>query len=81
MEAARVSGLAVDRGQLFPSVDIAAAVIRDHRGRPRYGLSGITVAGLIAPPEFERMAEALRDEADRISATLFGAPPRGTPVA
>ncbi|MAS45595.1 MAG: IclR family transcriptional regulator [Rhodobacteraceae bacterium] len=81
VEAARVSGLAVDRGQLFPSVDIAAAVIRDHRGRPRYGLSGITVAGLIAPPEFERMAEALRDEADRISATLFGAPPRGTTVA
>ncbi len=71
-EAGR-TGLAFDRGRLFPNVDIAAAVVRDHRRRPRFGLSGITLAGLHTEDAFLRMAGDLREEAGRIEAALFGA--------
>ena len=56
-------------------MDIAAAVVRDHEGRPRFGLSGITLAGLHPEPAFLAMAEDLRHESRRIETALFGAQP------
>lgn len=72
VEQARSDGYAFDLGQLFRGLEIAAAVITDPAGKPRLGISGISIAGQLTRPEIEQLGAALRDSADFISESLFG---------
>lgn len=70
--AAGRSGYAFDLGQLFRGLDIVAAVIRDHEGEARFGVSGIAIAGQMSREELETLAIAIRDRSELISANLYG---------
>lgn len=72
VEQARRDGYAFDLGQLFRGLEIAAAVVTDPSGKPRLGISGISIAGQLTRPEIEQLGAALRDSADFISESLFG---------
>lgn len=73
VEKARRDGYAFDLGQLFKGLEIAAAVVTDAEGRPRLGISGISIAGQLSREDIERLGVDLRDSADWISEALFGA--------
>lgn len=73
VERARRDGYAFDLGQLFKGLEIAAAVVTDAEGRPRLGISGISIAGQLSREDIERLGVDLRDSADWISEALFGA--------
>lgn len=72
VETARKLGFARDRGQLFHALDTVAAVIPDHRGDPRFGLSALCIAGQLDDAAMQALAQDLRDTAARIAARLFG---------
>jgi len=72
VERARRDGYAFDLGQLFKGLEIAAAVVTDAEGRPRLGISGISIAGQLSREDIERLGVDLRDCADWISEALFG---------
>lgn len=72
VEKARRDGYAFDLGQLFKGLEIAAAVVTDAEGRPRLGISGISIAGQLSREDIERLGVDLRDSADWISEALFG---------
>lgn len=74
VKAAGESGFAFDFGQLFNGLEIAASIVTDNTLKPRYGISGIAIAGQMNKAEIENMAIDLRDAADWISESLFGAP-------
>ncbi len=65
-------GYAFDYGQLFKGVDIVAAVIRDHTGEARFGISGIVIAGQLPRPALTALGQDIRRTADHISANLYG---------
>jgi len=69
---ARKTGFAFDRGHLFKGLDIAAAVIADHDGQPRFGISGIAVTGQMTEAELQALARELHEATIRISANLYG---------
>ena len=68
---ARRTGYAFDRGALFTGVDIVAAVVRDHAGAPRFGISGIAIAGQAEPAALDALGRAIRDRAEVIGARLY----------
>lgn len=72
VERARSDGYAFDFGHLFRGLEIAAAIITDYSGKPRLGISGISIAGQLARPDIERLGAELRDSADWISEAVFG---------
>lgn len=72
VEKARHEGYAFDFGQLFRGLEIAAAVVTDSAGKPRLGISGISIANQHSRDDIERLGVALRDSADWISEVLFG---------
>ncbi len=72
VEQARRLGYALDCGQLFRGVDAAAAVIVDREGRPRLGLSGIAIAGLLPRRTLQGIGRELAALAQRLGAALFG---------
>lgn len=69
---ARSDGYAFDLGQLFRGLEIAAAIVTDPSGKPRLGISGISIAGQLKRPQIEQLGAALRDSADFISESLLG---------
>ena len=72
VERAQLTGFAFDHGTLFQGLDIAAAVIVDHEGRVRFGISGIAIMGQMKKTELDALARELRDTTNRISANLYG---------
>ena len=64
-------GYALDLGQMFVGLDTAAAVIADHRGHPRFGISAISIHGQMGRADLEALGRELRDVARRIGAALF----------
>jgi DNA-binding IclR family transcriptional regulator len=70
---ARRTGYAFDPGNLFRGVDIAGALVTDTRGTARFGLSVIAISGQMKHDDLKAAALDLRDAADWISETLFGA--------
>ncbi len=72
VEKARRDGYAFDFGQLFIGLEIAAAIVTDPTGKPRLGISGISIAGQLSRENIERLGADLRDSADWISEALFG---------
>lgn len=73
VERAKGDGYAFDLGQLFIGLEIAASIVTDATGKPRLGISGINIAGQLQRRELEKLAVDLRNSADWISETLFGA--------
>jgi DNA-binding IclR family transcriptional regulator len=72
VEEAIERGYAFDLQQLFKGVDIAAAVIRDHTGAARFGISAIVIAGQMTHDELGALAIAIRDTADTVARNLYG---------
>lgn len=73
VERAKSDGYAFDLGQLFIGLEIAASIVTDATGKTRLGISGINIAGQLQQRELEKLAIDLRESADWISETLFGA--------
>ncbi|WP_158243153.1 IclR family transcriptional regulator [Acidimangrovimonas sediminis] len=69
---ARAEGYALDRGNLFQGVDIAASSVRDTGGAARLGLSGIAIAGQLDEAELQALAHDLHEVAGALSALLYG---------
>lgn len=71
-------GYGLDIGQLYIGVDVVGAVVRDHEGRPRYGVSSITLHGHIPVESRVRVGQDLNDSCRHLGASLF--PRRGSSV-
>lgn len=74
VQAARDTGHARDRGQLFRGLDIVAAIASDATDTPRLGLSSITISGQHDDASLTGVAEALADAAAQIERGLFARP-------
>ncbi|ASP23520.1 acetate operon repressor (plasmid) [Antarctobacter heliothermus] len=74
IETARHCGFAFDFGNLFNGLEITASVVTDAMSRPRYGLSGISIAGQQSRAQIESLAKDIKRSADWIGTNLFGAP-------
>ncbi|MFS4437778.1 IclR family transcriptional regulator [Paracoccaceae bacterium GXU_MW_L88] len=74
VEAARASGIARDRGNLFRGLDIVAALSRDAAGVPRLGMSSITITGQQTEENLDAVGEALAKAAQDIERGVFGRP-------
>lgn len=70
--AARQSGTARDRNQLFRGLDIVATLARDAGDIPRIGMSSITIAGQQDEDGLDRVADTLTAAADQIERCVFG---------
>ena len=68
---ARETGYAFDRGGLFTGVDTVAAVVRDHAGAPRFGISGVAIAGQLTEDALDALGRAIRDRANAVGARLY----------
>lgn len=64
-------GYGLDIGQLYIGVDVVGAVVFDHEGRPRYGLSSITLSGQTTAEGRARVGQDLTDTCHHLSQTLF----------
>jgi len=64
-------GYGLDIGQLYIGVDVVGAVVRDHEGRPRYGLSSITLSGQTTPQGRARVGQDLTDTCRHLGRSLF----------
>ncbi|WP_237061397.1 IclR family transcriptional regulator [Loktanella sp. M215] len=74
IETARVTGFAFDFGNLFIGLNIAAAVVCDADGRPRLGLSAISIAGQTSAEAMQDIATALHKAANLIETNVFARP-------
>ncbi len=72
--AARAKGWAIDEGQIYRGVHSVGSVIVDHDRRPRFALSGVSLAGQHEREMLEQLGAALRDLATTTGAALFPAP-------
>jgi DNA-binding IclR family transcriptional regulator len=66
-------GWAIDDGQLYRGLQTVAAIIRDQYRQPRFGISGITIAGQHAPALLEQLGADLAQVTQYIGASLFPA--------
>ncbi|MGI6246249.1 MAG: IclR family transcriptional regulator [Pseudochelatococcus sp.] len=69
---ANIDGYAFDLGNLYRAIDIVGAVVCDHSGAARFGLSAIGIAGMKSPDQLHEVGRSLRQAAERISLNLFG---------
>lgn len=72
LKTAETMGYAFDLGNLYHSIDIVAAIVRDHTGAARFGLSSIGIAGMKSREQLHDVGRGLKHAADRISFNLFG---------
>lgn len=68
---ARKCGWAIDEGHNFLGLNAVAAVITEPNGRPRFGISGLTIAGQHDRKVLEKMGEELHKTTTMISTALF----------
>lgn len=68
---ARKRGWGLDEGQLYRGVNTIAAIVSDHDGIPRFGLSGIMIAGQHSRDLLEEIGEDLKSTTELIAAALF----------
>ena len=71
VEESRRTGWSLDNSQLYRGLITIAALVPDQNGQPRFGLSGITIAGQHPPEIFPRLGEELRDVAAFTGTALF----------
>lgn len=68
---ARQNGWGRDDGNLYRGLTSVAALVKDHEGRPRFGLSGVSIAGQQPQERLEQLGRDLRDHASLIGTSLF----------
>ncbi len=68
---AAARGYGLDIGQLYVGVDVVGAVVRDHEGRPRYGISSITLSGQTTAESRARVGRDLTDTCHHLGLSLF----------
>lgn len=68
---ARECGWARDDGNLYRGLITAAALVTDRGGQPRFGISGITIAGQHSSETIDRLGAELREVCTFIGASLF----------
>ncbi len=64
-------GWALDDGQLYRGLTTVAAIITDGQGRPRFGASGVSIAGQQAPDRLARLGDDLSNVAALVGTSLF----------
>jgi len=64
-------GYGLDIGQLYIGVDVVGAVVHDHEGRPRYGISSITLSGQTTAEGRARVGQDLTDTCRHLGRSLF----------
>ena len=74
IEQARADGYAIDEGQLHIGIDVVASVITDADGRPRYGVSSVTLAGQTTAEIRHHIGRDLASTCQSISNALFSGP-------
>jgi DNA-binding IclR family transcriptional regulator len=67
-------GYGRDKGELYSGVDSVAAVVPDATGRPRYGLSAVTIRGQMTDAEMHALGCELHAAGQRIARALFRGP-------
>lgn len=72
VQAARDSGIAQDRSNLFRGLDMVAALSRDAADVPRLGISSITIIGQQTDASLARVGVALAQAARQIERGVFG---------
>jgi DNA-binding IclR family transcriptional regulator len=65
------TGWAIDDGNLYRGLQTVAAIVRDQNGQPRFGISGITIAGQHQRDLLERLGEDLCGVGQFAGASLF----------
>lgn len=68
---ARARGWAIDEGNNFLGLNAVASIISEPNGRPRFGLSGLAIAGQHDLATLAKMGEELHQTTIVISAALF----------
>lgn len=64
-------GWARDDGNLYRGLITAAALVTDQTSRPRFGISGITIAGQHSSETIDRLGAELKQVCDFIGTSLF----------
>jgi len=64
-------GWAADHGQLYRGLETVAAVVCDRNRQPRFGISGISIAGQHEFAQLEQLGRDLADLARYIKGSLF----------
>lgn len=77
---ARARGWAIDEGNNFLGLNAVASIISEPNGRPRFGLSGMAIAGQHDLAILAKMGEDLHKTTAMISAALFPQLPGEKPV-
>ena len=72
-------GWALDDGQLYRGLTTVATVITDDRRRPRFGASGVSIAGQQAPDRLEQLGYDLAKVAALVGTSLFPRRPEPSP--
>jgi DNA-binding IclR family transcriptional regulator len=78
VQAARQDGWSIDSGHLYRGLTTIAALVTDQEGRPRFGISGITITAQYDPAISPHLGAELRDLAELTGKALF---PRRLPDA
>lgn len=68
---ARERGWSMDDGCLYRGLVTVAALVTDHNGQPRFGLSGIAISGQQPVGRLESLGRALHGVAGMIGTALF----------
>ena len=74
IELARQTGIAYDFGNLFIGLNISAAVASDAAGKPRLGLSAISIAGQTSAKAMQDIGAALHKATNLIQTNVFARP-------
>lgn len=69
-------GWAMDEGSLFRGITAVAALAADEYGRPRFGFSGVSIAGQQSTERLQALGRELLDLATLVSRSLFSPQPR-----
>ena len=68
---AQETGWALDDGMLYRGLVTVAAVVVDQEGRPRFGFSGVSIAGQQTQARLDDLGRDLRDLASLVGTSLF----------
>lgn len=68
---ARSRGWALDSGNLYRGLNSVASLVTDYDGRPRFGFSGVSIAGQQAQKDLEQLGADLHELAALASTSLF----------
>lgn len=74
VQTARENGWSIDSGHLYRGLTTIAALVKDQEGRPRFGISGITITAQHDPALSPQLGAELRELAELTGKALFPRP-------